>query len=323
KERMGLALDQVANYLGSGARRSAADHDAVTQVAKAIRMRGQTPDGALELVKGIKPQSVAARNAVESAKKLLAKAEAGRDDVASLYGVRKSIDDMLAGRYGGDANYAKAAASELMVIKNGLDRAIAKQSPEFGQYLSTYRDMSRGIDRMKLGQTLLEDGAGSKIVNPTTGEFTLTPAAFGRQAADLDRAAVNATGFRKAQAGNILRPEDMATIGNIQDDLSRQAFADTAAAGPNSTTFQNFATNAALDAERSLVSRVPVAGKLLSYFAEKGDQRAVQVLQQALQNPSEARRILATFPANERRMIEDALFRVGTVSGSSLVPSQK
>lgn len=323
KERMGLALDKVANYLGSGARRSAADHDAVTQVAKAIRMRGQTPDGALEIIKGIKPKSVDARQAVESAKKLLAKAEAGRDDVASLYNVRKSIDDMLAGRYGGDANFAKAAASELMVIKNGLDRAIAKQSPEFGQYLSTYRDMSRGIDRMKLGQTLLEDGAGSKIVNPTTGEFTLTPAAFGRQAADLDRAAVNATGFRKAQAGNILRPEDMATIGSIQDDLSRQAFADTAAAGPNSTTFQNFATNAALDAERSLVSRVPVAGKLLSYFAEKGDQRAVQVLQQALQNPSEARRIIATFPANERRMIEDALFRVGTASGSSLVPSQK
>lgn len=323
KERMGLALDQVANYLGSGSRRSAADHEAVTQVAKAIRMRGQTPDGALELVKGIKPQSVAARNAVESAKKLLAKAETGRDDVASLYGARKSIDDMLAGRYGGDANFAKAAASELMVIKNGLDRAIAKQSPEFGQYLSTYRNMSRDIDRMKLGQTLLEDGAGSKVVNAATGEFTLTPAAFGRQVADLDRAAVNATGFRKAQASNILRPEDMTVIGNIQDDLSRQAFADTAASGPNSTTFQNLATDAAVQGQKSMLQKIPMAGALVDIARKYGDRQMQEVLQAALQNPSEARRILAAFPIEERRIVEDALFRIGAAGGSSALPSLK
>lgn len=279
-------------------------------------MRGQTPEGALEIIRGVKPQSVAARNAVESAKKLLAKAEAGRDDVASLYNVRKSIDDMLAGRYGGDANFAKAASAELMVIKGGLDRAIAKQSPEFGQYLSTFRDMSRGIDRMKLGQTLLEDGAGSKVVNPTTGEFTLTPAAFGRQVADLDRAAVRATGFRKAKAGNILQPEDMATIGNIQDDLSRQAFADSAAAGPNSTTFQNLATNAALQGQKSLLSRIPLAGAVADLAKKYGDDQMDQVLRAALQNPSEARRILGMFPAQERRIIEDALFRIGAQGGA-------
>lgn len=323
KERMGLALDQVANYLGSGARRSAADHEAVTQVAKAIRMRGQTPDGALEMVKAIKPQSVGARQAVESAKKLLARAEAGRDDVASLYGVRKSIDDMLAGRYGGDANYAKAATSELMVVKNGLDRAIAKQSPEFGQYLSTYRNMSRDVDRMKLGQTLLEDGAGSKIVNATTGEFTLTPAAFGRQAADLDRAAVNATGFRKARADNILRPEDMGIIGNIQDDLSRQAFADSAAAGPNSTTFQNMATNAAVQGQKSALQKIPMVGAMIDLARKYGDDNMQEVLQVALRNPSEARRILGAFPAQERRVVEDALFRLGATTGTTAVPAQK
>ncbi len=317
---MGLALDQVANYLGSGARRSAADFDAVTQAAKALRMRGQTPEGALELIKGIKPQSVGARQAVESAKKLLVRAEAGRDDVASLYNVRKSIDDMLGGRYNGDANFAKAASAELMTIKRALDNTISKQSPEFGQYLSTFRDMSRGIDRMKLGQTLLEDGAGSKVVNPLTGEFTLTPAAFGRQVADLDRAAVKATGFRKAQAGNILQPEDMATIGNIQDDLSRQAFADTAAAGPNSTTMQNLATNAAIQGQKSALSRIPFAGAMLDLARKYGDDQMQDVLRVSLQNPSEARRILAMFPAQERRIIEDTMFRIGA-SGGAMSPA--
>lgn len=229
--------------------------------------------------------------------------------------MRKSIDDMLAGRYGGDQNFAKAASSELMVIKGALDRSIAKQSPEFGQYLSTYRKMSRDIDRMKLGQTLLEDGAGSKIVNPTPGEYTLTPAAFGRQVADLDRAAAKATGFRKARADNILRPEDMATIRNIQDDLSRQAFADSAASGPNSTTFQNLATNAALQGQKSALSGVPMIGAMVDLVAKYGDDRVQGVMQAALRNPSEARRILASFPPNERRVIEDALFRIGQ-SGS-------
>lgn len=313
---MGLALDTAANYLGSGARRSAADHDAVTQVAKALRMRGQTPDGALEMIKAIKPASVGARQVVESSKKILAKASAGRDDVASLYNVRKSIDDMLGGRYNGDANFAKAASSELMTIKRALDNTISKQSPEFGQYLSTYRDASRGIDRMKLGQTLLEDGAGSKVVNATTGEFTLTPAAFGRQVADLDRAAVKATGFRKAEAGNILQPEDMATIGNIQDDLSRQSFADTAASGPNSTTVQNLATNAAVQGQKSMLQRVPFAGAMLDLARKYGDDQMQEVLRASLQNPSEARRILSAFPAQERRIIEDAMFRVGATGGA-------
>lgn len=70
-ERMGMALEQVTGFLESGARRSAADHEAVTQAAKALRMRGQTPDEALAMLKQIKPQSVGARQAVESAKKLL------------------------------------------------------------------------------------------------------------------------------------------------------------------------------------------------------------------------------------------------------------
>ena len=279
-------------------------------------MRGQTPDAALEMIKGIKPQSVGARQAVESAKKLLQRATAGRDDVASLYNARKSIDDMLSGRYNGDANFAKAASSELMAVKRALDNTIAKQSPEFGQYLATYRDASRGIDRMKVGQSLLEDGAGSKIVNPLTGELTLTPAAFGRQVSDLDRVAQRATGFRKAQAGNILKPEDMATIGNIQDDLSRQAFADTAAAGPNSTTFQNLSTEAALRGQRGLLSRVPLAGDMLDLVRKYGDSKVEGVLQTALRNPSEARRILAAFPANERRVIEDTLFRIGATGGA-------
>lgn len=247
----------------------------------------------------------------------LLRASQDEPTVANLYNVRKTIDDMLSGRYGGEQASARAASSELMVVKRALDSAITKQAPEFGQYLSAYREASKGIDRMKVGQSLMENGAGSKVVDPVTQELTLTPAAFGRQAADLDRAAARATGFRKAKADNILQPQDKATIAAIADDLSRVNFASKAAAGPNSTTAQNLATQAAVKmAGKGLLSRVPLAGDIAALVGKYGEDRLNQVLATALQNPSEARRILNAFPANERHVVEGLLSRIGGQAGA-------
>lgn len=150
------------------------------------------------------------------------------DDVVSLYNVRKYIGDLLEGKAGSDKGYAQAATRELMQIKGQLDEQLRAASPSFGQYLDEFKAGSKPIDRMKLGSTLYDSGSGA-IMDPVTGTYTLTPAAFGRQVKNLDVAAQKATGFAKAKAANVLEPQDMQSIGAIQDDLSRQAFADTAA----------------------------------------------------------------------------------------------
>lgn len=73
------------------------------------------------------------------------------DDVAGLYNVRKSIDDLLQGRAGSDKSYAQAATKQLLDIKEALDAQIVKAAPEFGQYLDAYKAGSRPINRMETG----------------------------------------------------------------------------------------------------------------------------------------------------------------------------
>lgn len=236
-----------------------------------------------------------------------------RDEVAQLYNVRKTLDDWMTGKMANEKPATLAAKNEIMAIKRGLDRVIAKASPEFGQYLDAYRSGSKVADRMRLGSTLIDAGSGSAILDPVTGQPTLTAAAFGRQAQNLDKAAASATGFRKAKAANILQPEDMSAIRAIQDDLNRRAFAATAGTGGNSQTFERLAMQDRLGA--SAASKLPLIGGLAEVLNKVGNSRVNAKVAFLLQNPEEARRLLAALPAADRVVVEDVLARIGGTSG--------
>lgn len=239
-------------------------------------------------------------------------ADAGTDP-AGLYNVRKYIGDLLEGKAGSDKGYARAASRELIELRNALDEQISAVSPDFGRYLSAYREGSKPINRMQIGQQLVGQRSGSAIVDAVTGEQVLTPAAFSRQARDLDRVAQQATGFNKARAADYLTPEDLATIGAVQDDLGRRAFVATSPAA-NSNTFEKLATNERIAG--GMASRIPLVGPAIGYLREFGQQRLEQKLVEVLANPAQARAILAKLPANDRRIIETALSRIGGGAGA-------
>lgn len=239
--------------------------------------------------------------------------------VRRLDKVRLTIGDMLSGKYGGDSAAALAGSRELMAVKNQLDRVLAKQAPKYGEYIEAYKQGSKPINRMELGESLLDSGTGPTL-DPVTGAYQIQPGAFGRQAKDLDRVAQKAAGFNKAKAANILNPEDFATIGAVEDDLSRQVFADTAARGSGSDSFQKFMTQGdILGAVQELGFSVPGSG-LLRMLGKSGADRINARLAEALANPAEARRILEQAAPAERRVIEEALMRLQAAPGS-VVPA--
>lgn len=237
-----------------------------------------------------------------------------RDEVTQLYNVRKTLGDLMSGKLAGEKPHAQAATRELMVIKNGLDRVLKKASPEFGQYLDTYKAGSQGVNRLRLGSELLDSGSGSAILDPVTGQPVLTAAAFSRQANNLDRAAANATGFRKARADDILQPQDQATIKAVQDDLQRRSFAATAGSGGNSQTFERMALNDRIAG--GFAARIPFIGRAAEYLGQIGQSRLQAKMAEMLANPSQARAIIAALPANDRRVIENAFVRVGASAGA-------
>lgn len=236
-----------------------------------------------------------------------------RDELSQLYNVRKTLGDLMSGKLAGEKPHAQAATRELIAIRNGLDRVMTKASPEFGQYLDTYRQGSRAVNRAQLGQQLIE-GSGGNILDPVTGLPTLTPASFGRNANNLDAAAAKATGFRKARAESILEPQDLDTIRAVQDDLNRRSFAATAGSGGNSQTFERMAMNDRLAG--GFASRIPFIGRAVEYLGQIGETRLQAKLGEMLADPSRARAILANLPDSDRRIVEDALRRVGGTTGA-------
>lgn len=69
--------------------------------------------------------------------------------VSGLYETRKAVNDVINGR--GENPTGRYASKELIEVRDALDAAIEKVSPEFGQYLKKYRDASEPLDAYKPG----------------------------------------------------------------------------------------------------------------------------------------------------------------------------
>lgn len=258
----------------------------------------------------------AVQNALREVRSLLVReGDSPETRVAVLDNVRKTIGDMLDGKYGGDTARALAGSRELIGIRDALNDDIARQVPAFGDYLNAYREGSVPINRMQIGRELLDRGAGGATPDPITGVRPLTPAAFSRQANDLDSLAARATGFGKARADQILRPEDIATIKAIQDDLSRQQFRATAGSGGNSMTQER--QELARRMGRSAVRAIPVVGSFAESLEAMGEQRLNQTLARLLANPVEARRVLQSLNEQDRRVVAQALAQLSASTGAA------
>lgn len=327
------ALDSRNNYARAEAIGAFAGDDVAMDAAKAARSEqtGGLLDQALQATgvdKGPLSQAlddIIAKNAGRSAVQDTMRVVQGElsnvgDDVAGLYNVRKSIDDLMQGRAGADKAAAKAAKRELVQVKGLLDDQIKAVSPEFGQYLDAYVAGSKPINRMQLGQSLLDTGTG-KTRDAVTGAYQILPGAFGSQVKNLDRLAQRSTGFKGATARGLLEPEDFATIAGVEDDLSRQVFARTANVGKNSHTHQ-LGDTAQKVTRQSLSRGIPLYGAVVEHLEKVGAQRVADALDVVLQDPARFQQVAAGLSAGERRLLEQALVRIGGPAGMAL-PSVK
>lgn len=322
-ERMKAAIQPLQDFIAND-RLSANNREAAKQAIAQIKA-GEWPtvsfgNGAAGTA-GIGASYDAAKSALANARKALEKTTTGHDRVAVIDNVRKTIGDMLSGKYGGESAAALAGSRELMAVKSQLDRVLEKQAPQYGQYIDAFRKGSVPINRMEIGQSLMGSRSGSAILDPVTGRQVLTPAAFSRQARNLDAVAADATGFRKAKAADYLTPQNMATIAGVQDDLERRAFAATAGSGGNSQTFERMALNQRMAG--GAAGRLPFVGRAMGYLNEMGQARLHAKLSEMLANPAEARVVLQRLSVPDRRIIETAVSRAGGSMGALLLPVLK
>lgn len=295
-----------------------ADTLARNQQASALMMPASS--GMTQLRQGIREiaRSGAGNPSVQSATNAVSRAlDQTGDSVGGLYNVRKYIGDLLNGRVAGDDASARAASRELIQMREMIDQNLSQRAPSFPQYLDAYRSASEPINRMQAGQELLKRSSGG-VADPTTGLEVLTPAAFGRSVRNLDQISAGATGFSKASADKVFQPSDLATIGNINDDLARQAFTDTAGRGSGSDTFQKLATNGdIIGAVQELGVNIPGSG-VIRMLGSAGRDRVNRQLVEILTDPARAQEVLRRASASDRRAIQGVLTAMGGESGTAL-----
>jgi hypothetical protein len=327
----GIAGDDAARAAALDARSNTTNRlrDAAFQegdaATAAAAQAGFSPAGNVANLKasiGALAQQHGGRSAVQRAlTDVLGELDNAEPSVQGLYNVRKSINDMIEGKAGSDKSYAAAATRELMQARDMLDNEIQQLAPSFGDYLNAYKAGSKPLNRMDLGQHLLDSGSGP-IIDPATGAYRLMPGSFGRQVKNLDVAAQKATGFGKAKAADILSPQDMATVGAVNEDLARQAQRLLLGSGGNShTTSQT-------DLGRRVVTRAAIrvipGFKAATEFLERaGAKRLNGALEEVLADPQKYRAMAVVLSQSDRRLLEQALVRIGGRAGTAALPASE
>lgn len=271
------------------------------------------------------------QSAIVRVRGLLANAnKPGGANMRELYNIRKEIGLMLSGQAGGDNAQAIRQARELMVARDAIDNAVSRRVPEFKRYLDTYKEMSGDVNRLQFGQELTRAALGNaEGVTPT-----LQPGAFMRATQGIDssspraganRLAAQATGFRKAKAGDVLPQADADTIRAIREDVSRMQevarIASRNAGGGSQTALMQ-------ELQRGFVRRLsrnlPLGiGEVVERMEKGAQERLAVAVADALADPNKARAILARFPAKEQRAVRDTFSALGIGSGAVQAGGQK
>lgn len=177
----------------------------------------------------------------------------------------------------------KSTKARLMDAIVGTENAPGV-SPMYGMAAKQYAEMSRPINQMQVGQSLMDT---------LVGEATKYGANPKQQAEAYFRALKNAPAMIKRETGmsmpleRIMTPEQMATLRKIGEDLARKVDAENLGRGVGSDTAQKLkrgtmASNVMAEAAKGRLGRVGEFASNLANFRVGGE------LDKMLQNPETA-----------------------------------
>lgn len=214
EETRGIQADK--DLKAAWANKSPADPAPVMETAQAIL---ESEDG----------RRAAVRNAVNSVTREMVDAK-GKPitDPQLLYGVRKSIDDMLSPEGMRDTPLNARVKSNLLALKESLDGVIEPAAPGFRQYLNNFSEASRPIDEMNV----LQEYVNKKLFDTRNN---LTYSGVQRMMRDL----VEARSSNDINPAHSITDETMGKLWALRDDLRRVASSEDMAKARGSDTAAN------------------------------------------------------------------------------------
>ena len=251
----------------------------------------------------------AVQEAIDRARKLAANEGFKIDDpsgsVRGLHYVKTALDDMIeqAGKRG-QANEQRI----LVGLKDRMLTTIDRLSPDYAQARVTFREMSKPINQMEVGESILNKSTSA--LESMGGQPRLYPENLARALREADQTAQRATGFSGARMADVMDPAQMATLNAVKDDLGRNVFSQNAGRGAGSDTVQKLAMSNLM--QRSGlpmgVVNIPGVGRAGNWAYQNADELMKLKLAQALLDPKATAQIMKEAAPNvSTEMIAKAL----------------
>jgi len=152
--------------------------------------------------------------------------------------IKKALDDLTDKRsatYMGDAAAGSAGKTQKAFL-GWLDQTV----PEYAAAKQTFAEGSRPLNRMDVGQRLLDKTTAA--VRDMGGQPRLQANAFSRAMNDEEALVRGATGFRDRSLADVMTPQQMGTLGAVRNELETLANLNAAANGPGSQTAKMLAS---------------------------------------------------------------------------------
>jgi len=232
--------------------------------------------------------------------------------VEGLHYLKMGIDDMLGDVSSGIGKTEKRAITGL---KDKLLDELDILSPEYAAGRQAFAKMSQPINQMQIGQNLY-----NKLVPATAGEnpAALNYSQLAKALRNPDIVAQQATGFKGAQMGKIMSPNQLAAIQGVSSDASRIGEAIRRGAGIGSPTARRMAQGNMIS--EHFAENAPVISKLIGAvgsipginIATKGASALGGVVGKGINQNMIGKldEMLATDPAGVARLVEKELARL-------------
>lgn len=241
-----------------------------------------------------------------------------------LQDLKMAIDAMLSDPASG------IAGKEGDIVKGLRGKLIGwmeDRNPEFKAARTQYAELSKPIDRMKVGRYLEDKVAPALADYGALGQET--GATFARALRNADQTVRGATGFRGNSSLEDLMGPQMGTLNAIAADLARKSNAQNLGRGVGSDTFQKIAMSNI--AEQSGMPRMmggllslPGVSRATRWVYQDADKQMQGLLSDSLLNPKQTaglmtkaeEKLLANNP-KLRKALEQSLLRTGLLGAPS------
>lgn len=217
------------------------------------------------------------------------------------------------------APIGKAQQRALKGTVDAFEQWRGETIPKYAEAQQAFKELSKPISRMTVGQSLYEKLAPSlSDFGPVTRERSES---FASALRDADVTAQRALGFKGARFADVMKPGDQETYSAIASDLARQAESAGAGRGIGSNTFQNLAM-------QSLAERAGFPGTMIGkalhlpgidYAYTRAEQAMQRDLADILLDPKKAAKMLRRQPGTLLRLLEaDYAHAPGSVAGAAI-----